>query len=172
MNFYMVQSIKTDLNRVKDFVKIVLVAISVYGCVTSTKVKKPNKYYYIVTSGFSSVNKIDTLYITKFSYHSKKDSLFSITKFVLDGNEHILKKYSNIHRSAVDEAHFSYELDDLGIIFSSNFTYHCTERLLCSSDSVNRILVYALGEALFNSEYNLSGQYGIETKRKTIFFDD
>jgi hypothetical protein len=64
-----------------------------------------------------------------------------------------------MHNSSVDGMQFSYELDSFGVIFSLSFTFQNQFRLVCSKDSINRIFVYSLAEALFVCELNYTGLY-------------
>ncbi len=140
------------------------------SCNNSSNIKENIKYFYVESSGASIVRKIDTVEVKSFSLHSKNDSLFLSYKFVLNGFEHELRKYSNIHKYNMDGSHFSYELDNYGIIFSSSFTFQNQRRLISSNDSINRIINYSLGEALFNTEYQYSQIYNCNRHKKIVDF--
>jgi len=157
-------------NKIWTSVFIVAILVITFSCNDDKNKLKSDKFYYVSTSGASLNREFDTSLVSQLEFHSKKDSLFATYSFVLDGRVHELRRYSNMHNSSVDGMHFSYELDSLGVIYSSSFTFQNQMRLISSSDSLNRILVYALGESLFISELNYTGLYENHRPLKSVSF--
>jgi hypothetical protein len=148
MNLLMVKSI---LVIRKKYLFLTISLLFYFSCSNIEK-KEAVKYFYVITSGASELRKKDTIEINKFSFHFKNDSLFNIYSFELDGVNHELRHFSNMNNNSVDGGHFCYELDNLGVIFSSSFTFENKKRLISSNDSINRIICFGLSEALFHSE--------------------
>lgn len=149
---------------------IIPIILFLYSCHNKNIEVTSFDFYYFSSSGASINREHDTSLIKKFKFHAKGDSLFIKYEFVLDGKKHELRRYSNMHNSRIDATHFSFELDDFGVIYSSSFTFQNQTRLICSNDSINRIITYALGEALFNSELAYTGLYESNRPVKTISF--
>ncbi len=115
--------------------------------------KQENKTIYYSEIKFNRYKCIRSKkYITKLSFHKSNDSIIDSCNFWLDGNQHTIKKYTNLFVSPIDGEYFIYEIDKLGIVFAYSQSWKSYSKFVSNKDSLNIIIESGLGIMLMESK--------------------
>lgn len=134
--------------------KIVSLLLIVFS---SCNQKNVTEFYYIRCYEEYGNLKIDTVNVESENNQTKTtdDSLFFEKDIVLDDVVHKLRKYSNGHKAPTDGDYTFYELDSLGIVFSTQISWGSYKRLYTNNDSINRIIDFSLLNIIQMNEYDI-----------------
>ncbi|MFA5781993.1 MAG: hypothetical protein WC868_06960 [Bacteroidales bacterium] len=130
----------------------ILIIALIFVCCNKTE-KKPieNLFSYKVTARKIGHIKQDTFTIDKIKHHNNKDTLIATQDFELNGRNHLIKMYF-CNYWTIDGEEISYELDDLGIIYSRSTTWPSCIRLKSNNDSINLVIDAALENIILYSK--------------------
>jgi len=125
--------------------------IILYSCNSVSDVYEV-KFYRLSYYTEKGENKLLKIEVKEFDFHNIKDSLIFKKEILIDKQYHELRKYSNSSYSPMDGERITYELDSIGIIFSSSLSWNSLMKFKTSSDSINNIINRAMDFALIYSE--------------------
>lgn len=147
--------------------------IIIFILICSCSTKGSTKYYYIRCYQESGVLIIDTVDAALDRYQTKQasDSLCYTQAIVLNGINHELRKYSNADKAPMDGDYTFYELDNLGIIYSTQLSWQSYKRICTNNDSINQLIDVALLNCIAINEHEI-GRYIQATKNKVVKFSD
>lgn len=153
------QKVTISKKKIHSWITNLFLAIcfssSIICCGNPVKKDNPKElFYYRNTYENGDVNTsfFERLKILK---HKKSDVLIEEKSFILKGNRHTIKMYTNYFNCPIDAQRIYFELDSIGIFFTKSIIYYDYSVLICTNDSINNIIERGLENVIFYNEFQL-----------------
>jgi hypothetical protein len=143
----------------------------IYSCGNKTAEKEQTtKFYTISTNNFFERRKTDTILQKEIGQHKETDTLFQQYVFNVDKERHFINGFTNYPHAPPDGDYVSYELDNLGIIYTKSLTWKSYTRLHSTNDSINNLIEVALEHVILNQDLDSELKKLIKKQQKLIQF--
>ncbi len=155
-------------------IKLIIIAfclISMISCSIKTKkASQITKFYTISTNNYFEQRKTDTIFQKDIQQHKVTDTLFQQYVFIIDKERHFINGFTNYPHAPPDGDYVSYELDNLGIIYTKSLTWKSYTRLHSTNDSINDLIEIALEHVILNQDLDGELKKLIPKQQKLIQF--
>lgn len=126
------------------------------SCNFSNDKKQENTMYYYRHTTRDREFRSKKFEEDKIQRHDKLDVLVGQADFIFEHKGHELRVYTNRTHCAIDAARLTYELDNLGIIYSKSTYFEAYSVLKSNNDNSNQILERALEFIIFHPDLNVN----------------
>lgn len=110
----------------------------------------------------------DTL--TMLPKHTERDSMLGRVEFTYCEGRHVVTSWTDDHYAPVDGGSFWLELDSLGKVYRYSTTWPGFEIVRSTNDSINDLILMAMGAASLPGRFGLQRPSPPEPKIETVQF--
>lgn len=134
---------------------LLTILILLTSCSSESEKKQENTMYYYRNTTRDREFKSKKFEKDQIQRHDKLDILVGQADFIFEHKRHELRVYTNSTHCAIDAARLTYELDNLGVIYSKSTYFEAYSVLKSNNDSSNQIIERALEFIIFHPNLNV-----------------
>lgn len=128
------------------------VFFTMLSCSHDSKQERQKELYFYRNTHQKGADSSSYFQRAKIKKHQPTDVLLAQSDFIFNGQQHTIRLFTNYFDSPIDGGRLSYELDQLGIIYSKSTSFYAYAVLKSTNDSINKIFERSLENIIFDPE--------------------